>query len=102
MFDEDFNFGDSFRFSKISVHPHVKQFISDPGGLHLDQSVDQPQGGNDTQHPHPPPQNQEDLDSKMLGESQRVWLEIKPPKMYIFDKEEVRTIFKLLNSNFIH
>ena len=47
----------SFRFSEISVHPHVQQLISNPGGLHLNQSVHQSQGGDYTQHPHPPPEN---------------------------------------------
>ena len=55
--DEDFNFRDSFGFSEISVHPHVQQLISNPGGLHLNQSVHQSQGGDYTQHSHPPPEN---------------------------------------------
>ena len=33
--DECFNLGDSLGFSEISVHPHVEQLISDPGGLYL-------------------------------------------------------------------
>jgi len=39
--DECFNLGDSLGFSEVSVHPHVEQLISDPGGFYLNSSVQQ-------------------------------------------------------------
>ena len=49
------------------VHPHVEELVSDPGGLDLHRAVEQPQGGQHPQHPHPPPHYQEHLTIKQLN-----------------------------------
>ena len=49
------------------VHPHVEELVSDPGGLDLHCTVEQPQGGQHPQHPHPPPHYQEHLTIKQLN-----------------------------------
>ena len=63
--DKGLNLGNPPWLSEISVHPHVEQFISDPGWFHLNQPVDQSQGCNDAQHTHPPPENKEDLNREI-------------------------------------
>ena len=59
--DEYFNFGDPLGFTKVSVHAHVEKLIADPGRFYLNSSIEKSEGGEDTQHAHPPPHDQKDL-----------------------------------------
>ena len=67
--NECFNFGDPLGFAEVSVHTHVEKLISDPGRFYLNSSIEKSEGGEDTQHAHPPPHDKEDLQTEMHGMS---------------------------------